>query len=127
MLYLADAYIQMNRMEDARPLLEKLVKINPTNSMEHLDLGIVYAEAGQREDALRELKAAATLKPDDVNVHWRLGRLYRSMGKISEANAEIETSKRLNKAADEGLLKVMSRVPLQDSKPPGTTSVPVEK
>lgn len=127
MLYLADAYIQMNRMEDARPLLEKQVKINPANSMEHLDLGIVYAEAGQREDALRELKAAAALKPDDVNVHWRLGRLYRSMGKISEANAEIETSKKLNKAADEGLLKVMSRVPLQDSKPPGATSVPAEK
>jgi tetratricopeptide (TPR) repeat protein len=116
-LYLADSYIQMNRLEDALPLLEKLVRVNPSSSMGHLDLGIVYMEAGRKEDALREMKAAAALDPNSVKAHWRLSRLYRSMGKTAEANAELAKSKRINEAADEGLLKAMSRVSKQGSVP----------
>lgn len=104
-LYLADADIQMNRMEDATPLLEKAVKLNPELGMGHLDLGIVYSEAGRNEDALRELTVAAKLTPDDVNVHWRLGRLYRTMGRKEEAKAEFDKANTLNKAADEDLYK----------------------
>lgn len=122
MLYLADAEIQMNQMEIARPLLEKVVKIAPANSKGHLDLGIVYAEAGQREAALRELKQAAVLKPDDPNAYWRLGRLYRSMGKTAEAKTELDKSKSLNKTADERLLKIMSTAPSQDSPSKGVSA-----
>ena len=127
MLYLADAEIQMNHMEEARPLLEKVVKVNPVNSKGHLDLGIVYAEAGQQEDALRELKQAVALKPDDVDAHYRLARLYRSMGKTAEAKAEFDKSKSLNKTADEKLLKVMSQVPHRDSGPQGAAAAPAVK
>ena len=69
MLYLADSQIQTNRMDDAMPWLDKVVKINPANSMGHLDLGIVYTEAGRNEDALRELKQAALLDPKSVKAH----------------------------------------------------------
>ena len=127
MLYLADSLIQMNRMEDARPLLEKLVKINPASSMGHLDLGIVYAETGRAQDALGEFKTAISLKPDDVNAHYRLGRLYRSLGKTGEAKAEFDKSKSLNKAADEGLLKVMSKIPHSENSPQGADAVPAQK
>ncbi|MGA2806829.1 MAG: tetratricopeptide repeat protein [Terracidiphilus sp.] len=127
MLYLADSQIQLNRLEDARLLLERVVKINPANAMGHLDLGIVYTEAGRNEDALRELKQAAALKPDDVSAHYRLGRLYRAMGKTAEAKVEFDKSKSLNKAADEGLIKVMSRVPHPDSAQQGTIPVPAVK
>lgn len=111
MLYLADSQIQMNRMEDARPLLEKVVKIDPANPMGHLDLGIVYTEAGRNADALRELEKAAAIQPNDVKAHWRLARLYRSMGKTAEANAELTRTKNMKEAADEGLIKAISRVP----------------
>jgi len=104
-------------LEDARPLLEKVVRIDPANPMGHLDLGVVYTEAGRILDALRELKKAAALDPKDVKAHWRLARLYRSMGKTAEANAELTKTKNMNQAADEGLLKAMSRIPKQDSAP----------
>lgn len=104
-LYLADTEIQMNRMEDARPLLERVEKQNPGIALDRLDLGIVYTEAGRTEDALRELLAAEKLMPDDVNVHWRLGRLYRILGKPGEAKAEFDKAGTLNKAADEDLYK----------------------
>ncbi len=110
-LYLADSDIQMNRMEDARPLLEKLIEANPANAMAQRDLGIVYADRGQNDDALREFKFAATLNPNDVNVHWRLGRLDRAMGRTADAKAEFAKASSLNKAEDERLLKVMSAAP----------------
>ena len=112
-LYLADSQIQMNQLEGARPLLEKVVKIDPASPMVHLDLGILYTDAGRNTDALRELKTAATLDPTNVKPHWRLARLYRSMGRMSEANAELTKTKDMNEAADEGLLKAMSKVSQQ--------------
>lgn len=127
MLYLADSDIKMNRLEDARPLLEKVVKINPTNSMGHLDLGIVYTKAGQREDALRELKTVIALKPDDVSAHWRLGLLYQSMGKTVEAKTEFDKSKRLNETADEDLIKVLSKIPPRDSASQSVAPAPANK
>lgn len=105
MLYLADTDVQMNQMATAQPLLEKVVKLDPSLGLANLDLGIIYSETGRNEDALRELTAAAKLMPDDVNVHWRLGRLYRTMGKKDEARAEFDKASKLNKAADEDLYK----------------------
>jgi tetratricopeptide (TPR) repeat protein len=118
MVYLADAEIQMNRNEDARALLERVVKIDPATSLGHLDLGIVYAEANREEDALQEFKAAAELKPDDVNVHMRLGRLYRSMGKTSEAKNEFDKARNLNRTAHDALITVMSSASEKDNKSP---------
>lgn len=101
MEYLADTDIQLNQMDAARPLLEKVVKINPSLALVHLDLGIVYTEADRKPDALRELTVAEKLVPDDVDVHWRLGRLYRTMGRKDEAMAEFDKASALNKAHDE--------------------------
>jgi tetratricopeptide (TPR) repeat protein len=105
MLYLADTNMQLNQMEDARPLLEKVVRLAPSYALAHLDLGILYAEDDRKDDALRELTAAEKLNPSDVSVHWRLGRLYRAMGKKDEAKAEFDKASTLNKAADEDLYK----------------------
>jgi tetratricopeptide (TPR) repeat protein len=108
MLYLADAYIQMNQLDQARPLLEKVLKIDPSLALAHLDIGIIEADDGHNEDALRELLLAAKQMPNEVNVHWRLGRLYRAMGKKDEAKAEFDKASSLNKAADEDLYKKIS-------------------
>lgn len=114
-LYLADAQIQMGKMDDACPLLEALVKNDPGNFKAHLDLGIVYSETQRNDDAIREYQSAARLSPDDANVHWRLGRLYRAMGRTADARAEFAKTGDLNKAANDRLLKIMSTLP--DKKP----------
>ena len=108
-LYLADSYIQLNKLSDALPLLERIEKQNPEIPLTHLDLGIVYTEAGRNEDALRELSEAEKLQPSDVNAHWRLGRLYRLLGKADEAKMEFDKASKLNKAADDDLYKKIDR------------------
>jgi tetratricopeptide (TPR) repeat protein len=121
MLYLADAYIQMNQVDQARPVLDKVLKIDPSLALAHLDVGIIYAEDGHNEDALRELLIAEKQMPNEVNVHWRLGRLYRTMGKKDEAKAEFDKASSLNKAADEDLYKKISS---GNAKPPESQASP---
>lgn len=105
MLYLADSDIQLNQPESAKPLLQAVIKHDPSQSLAHLDLGVLYSDENQNEDALRELTLAEKLRPEDVNVHWRLARLYRAAGKKDEAKAEFEKASRLNKQADDELFK----------------------
>lgn len=108
-LYLADSYVQMNEMDKAQPLLEALVKGNPSLALARLDLGIAEEELGHKDAALRDLNAAAALDPKNVNVYWRLGRVYRSMGKEAEAKKEFDRARSLNEAADSRLLEVLQK------------------
>lgn len=101
--YLADSERQLNHPEIARPLIDKVIQMNPRNEMAYLDLGILDAEAGHNEDALREFKTAARLDPDAVQVHYRLARLYKTMGRKQQAQAEFDLTRKLNKTADESV------------------------
>ncbi len=125
MLYLADTKIRMNKMDDAKPLLEQIQKTDPNIPMQHLDLGIVYADEGRKQDARTEFETAVKIAPTNVNAHYRLARLYRSMGMASEAKVEFDKASSLNKVEDDKLLKIMSTIPGKQ-KSPGTKQ-PSEK
>jgi tetratricopeptide (TPR) repeat protein len=121
MLYLADAYIQMNRIGEAAPLLETILKTEPDLALAHLDLGIVASESGHNDEALHELTRAEKLMPDDVNVHWRLARLYRTMGRKDEAKAEFDKASSLNRQVDQTLYEKIAngrKHPPQGQTPP---------
>lgn len=111
MLYLADTKIRMNKMDEAKPLLEQVQKTDPNIAMQHLDLGIVYADEGRKQDARTEFETAIKIAPANVNAHYRLARLYRSMGMAPEAKVEFDKASSLNKAEDDNLLKIMSTIP----------------
>lgn len=110
-LYLADTEILLNQSDRARPLLEEVGKADSRLAMQHLDLGIVYADGGQREEARAQFEIAIKIAPTNVNAHYRLARLYRSMGLTTQAKVEFDKAGSLNKAEDERLLKVMSAIP----------------
>lgn len=99
--YLADIHIKLNHPREARPLLDKAIRISPQMGLAHLDLGVIEADAGNNDIAVRELKLAAQLSPTDVKPHYRLARLYQAMGNKQEAAAEFAKTKALTKAADD--------------------------
>jgi tetratricopeptide (TPR) repeat protein len=102
--YLADTDMQLSHTEAASPLLEKALKIDPSITLAHVDLGLLYSEAGRKDDALAELKIAENLSPNDVNVHWRLARFYQAAGQKEEAKAEFEKTRGLQKSADASIM-----------------------
>jgi len=106
--YLGDTEIQLNRAEQAPPLLQKAVAVDPLLELPHLDLGILAADAGRNPQALEELRTAARLAPDDYNVHFRLARLYRALGRMDDARAEFDKTSSLHKAANDALLDRMN-------------------
>ena len=124
MLYLGDSDLQMNRLDEAEALLEKLERANATSYKQHLDLGIVYSERGKNESALAEFQRAAKLNPADASAHWRMGRLYRVMGRTADAKAEFEKTKNVNKVEDDRLLKIMSTIPSKQVTPSSAPAVP---
>lgn len=125
LMYLGDTLLQLNKAEEARPLLARAIELDASLWLANLDLGIIDSDAGRNEDALRELQAAAKVKDDEVNVHWRLGRLYRAMGRKDEAKVEFDKASTLTKAVDEDLYTKIAKGkqrPPQESAPP--TPVP---
>jgi tetratricopeptide (TPR) repeat protein len=96
--FLADADMQIGKSDEALPLIEKSIRVDPRLERAHLDLGILYADAGRREDALKEFQTAEKLSPEDPNVHWRMARLYQAMGRKQEAKAEFDKTSGLHKA-----------------------------
>lgn len=123
MLYLADTELQMNHPDTAVPLLRRVVEIDASFGLAHLDLGIIATDQGRHDEALKELAIAAQQMPDDVNVHWRLGRLYRELGRKDEARAEFEKAGQLNKAADEDLFHKIAN---GQKRPPAAQQPPTD-
>lgn len=103
--YWADSELRLSHPDAARPLLERALKINASQELPWLDLGIIDADTGHKDVAIREFREAARLGPSDAQVHWRLARLYKSMGMGAEAQAEFEKTKNLNKAENEQLVE----------------------
>jgi tetratricopeptide (TPR) repeat protein len=121
LLYIGDAYIQMNQYSDAGPPLKKAVKLDPSLGLANLDLGILAAGDGRNDEALREFLSAEKLNPNDVNVHWRLGRLYRAMGRKEESKAELDKASSITRSADQELYKKISG---GGAKPPAAPPAP---
>lgn len=125
--YLADCDIQLSHPEEALPLLEKAIRIDPKIEIAHLDLGILYSNADRRDDALRELKMAEQLNPTDQTVHWRLARFYKAMGKTQEANAEFEKTRKLQKASDQSVFTKLHHAQEKGPATPQANPAPAEK
>jgi tetratricopeptide (TPR) repeat protein len=125
-LYLADAKMQMSQMDEARSLLEQVGKSDSNITMQHLDLGIVYADLDRKQEAKTEFETAVKLAPKNINAHYRLARLYRSMGMAAQAKIEFDKASGLNKAEDDRLLKIMSTIP-SEKDGSGTPNSPPQK
>ena len=122
--FLADSDMQLNHSDQAMPLIQKAIKIDPNLARAHLDLGILYADSGHHEEAIREFKTAARLSPDDPNPHWRLARLYQSMGNKTEANLEFQKTSSLHKAANDTIFSKLKAAQEKGKPADGPPSAP---
>jgi tetratricopeptide (TPR) repeat protein len=101
--FLADVDIHLGKQDDALPLAQKAVQIDPSLAKAHVELGVLYAARDRQNDAVKEFKTAIRLSPNDQDPHWRLARLYQAMGSQEEAKAEFEKTKTLHQAEQQSI------------------------
>lgn len=58
-------------------------------TMEHLNLGVIYAKEGNLEAAEEQLRLAVELEPGEAKVHLELGKVLARAGKTQDAIAEF--------------------------------------
>jgi tetratricopeptide (TPR) repeat protein len=122
--FLADADMQIGKSDEAFPLAENAIRIDPRIERAHLDIGILQADAGKRKEALREFKAAEKLAPEDPNVHWRMARLYQSMGMRQQAKIEFDKTSSLHKAENSTIFSKLKSAQEKGKPPEESTTLP---
>lgn len=85
----------LNRASEAVSVLTEAVRISPSSSSSHYELGRAQFALGNLEDAQTELQKAIKLDPQNSSVHYLLGRVLSRMGKADEAAAEFKLTENL--------------------------------
>lgn len=105
-------YFLLQRNEninEAVNLIEKAVKIDPTNSSYLDSLGLGYYKLGKFSEAERAFKEAIRYNSTSSVIYEHLGDLYRKIGKHESANSAWQ--KALNYSSDaEGMLRIKSKL-----------------
>jgi tetratricopeptide (TPR) repeat protein len=125
--FLADVDIHLGKQDEALPLAEKAVQVDPGIAKAHVDLGILYAARDRQDDAVKEFKTAIKLAPADQDPHWRLARLYQAMGKQDEAKAEFEKTKTLHQAEQQSIFSQLKAAQDRGAPAAQPNSTPSEK
>jgi Flp pilus assembly protein TadD len=87
---LALAAFSQGRLDAAEVLLQRAIRIAPTNAVLRDALYSVYEKMGRPKDALQTLQQAVTECPDDPNLRVQLSRLLCSLHRPDDAVASIQ-------------------------------------
>lgn len=97
-LLVAESLMALHRDEEAKPYLDRSLKVQPEMLPRvHALLGRYYADAGADEKAINELTLALS-GDNDGNVHYQLALLYRKKGDKANAARLFEASRQLHTA-----------------------------
>lgn len=77
---LANFYMQKNQINEAKPLLERLVELEPNNADHHLNLGTVAVRMRDLVQAKFSFEKALHIAPNDPNALSNLSRFYLQLG-----------------------------------------------
>jgi len=85
------------RSDEARPLLEKAIRLDPKLALVYLQLGIWYADRKDFPQAIGALENAVRIDSGLEEAHYRLGQDYRMNGQPEKSKVELEIYARISK------------------------------
>ena len=91
----------VNKLPQAKSLLEKAVCLDPKFAAAYLQLGILYSQQGVTSEAVSAYKKAIEANAELAEPHYRLGQLYSRAGEKSKAEAELQIYEGLSKKTAE--------------------------
>jgi tetratricopeptide (TPR) repeat protein len=94
-LRLAEEYLKEQQLNQALPLAEEAVKLDPASALAHMILGEVLVAEGEVGKGIGELETAREETPSRVRIHWDLLRAYTSAGRPADAKREKDEIEKL--------------------------------
>jgi len=93
---LALTLVDLRLADDALPVIDALLALNPQVSDLYLLRGRVFAQTGKWDDGLRELQRALAINPKLGDAHYYSGTLLIRQGELDKARQEFEKELALN-------------------------------
>jgi len=93
---LALTLVDQRLADEALPVVEALLKMNPQVSDLYLLRGRVFAQKGKWDEGLREFQRALALNPRIPDAHYYAGTLLIRQGELDKARAEFEKELSVN-------------------------------
>jgi tetratricopeptide (TPR) repeat protein len=81
--------------ENAIGLLERALRLSPTDAESTYQLGVLYDRNGRTAEGVKLLRRAITLRANYPDPHYHLGRIAFGRGEYKTALAELELARRL--------------------------------
>src|SRR5690242_7447134 len=81
---------ESGRFDDAAPLYERVLRIDPGHAAALLHLGKLELARANPAAGIEHLRQAAATSPDNVEVHQSLGVAYKKLGQWGEAAESFE-------------------------------------
>jgi predicted Zn-dependent protease len=88
LIELAFVYIDDLRPDQAVPLAERAVALDPKNPRTRYALGRALLDTGRFRESAPQLEIAKQLAPGSARVHFSLAKAYRALGRDKEAQRE---------------------------------------
>lgn len=95
-VFLADLYIQQDRLEEAAKALRRALEANPGTKGAQRRLGMVLDRLGDRAGALSAFEQAVAQAPEDAQAHLLLARMYLDQQRATDARVEAERACQLD-------------------------------
>ncbi|MBX3745933.1 MAG: tetratricopeptide repeat protein [Verrucomicrobiae bacterium] len=102
------------RPDDAQPLIERAVALQPDWPEAHLELTEVFLARGRPAQAIPAALAAVRLQPDQARAHIRLAHAYGADRRTADAIASLETAVSLDPASWEARYLLGVEYAMQD-------------
>ncbi|MFZ3071666.1 MAG: tetratricopeptide repeat protein, partial [Thermodesulfobacteriota bacterium] len=87
---IGNAYLNMNRLDEAETAFRTALRIGPDISGLHNNLGVIYYKRGMTEFAIAEYLSAIKIRPGFSIGRKNLGVAYEKLGRLDEAIKEYD-------------------------------------
>ena len=84
-VYLGSIFLQTNKFKLAKPLIEKLIKIDQSNAQAHNNLGVINKELGNLKTAISYYEKAIKINPNYINAYNNAGIAFKELGNLTKA------------------------------------------